>query len=280
MREALGEPTTTPVLLPIGRGEGVPHTKPTAPQYLVEPIKWYDNKPGSSSSSSSIGGSGGDGNDETSPSSRFVVPSACVVDFSESFSVSNLPEDLGIPHHYCPPEYVFDKEIGYGTDLWALGCTLFEIRTGRVLFESAGADAYDLDAYLVAMVELLGRLPEPWWSTTWEERTTYFEDAVDRRGKPVGVRRRRETARGARVGSARPPFASLHDAVADGLAWGDDEDPPGHHNHNDNNNNNRREIPREEVDLFADLLKRLFRYLPEDRITAEEALSHPWFNMM
>ncbi len=270
VREALGEPTTTPVLLPIGRGEGVPHTKPTAPQYLVEPIKWYDAEPGSSSSS------GGGGGDHETPSSRFVIPSACVIDFAESFSVSNLPEDLGLPHHYCPPEYVFDKEIGYGTDLWALGCTLFEIRTGRVLFESA--DAYDLDAYLVAVVELLGKLPEPWWSTTWEDRTAYFEDATDRRGRPVRVRRR-ETARGARGGSARPPFSSLHDAVADGLVWGDDASPGNHHHHN-NNKNNRREIPREEVDLFADLLKRLFRYLPEDRITAEEALSHPWFNMM
>lgn len=29
---------------------------------------------------------------------------------------------------------MLDNRIGFGTDVWALGCTLFEIRAGRKLF--------------------------------------------------------------------------------------------------------------------------------------------------
>lgn len=79
-----------------------------------------------------------------------------------------------------------DKVVGVGSDIWALGCTLFEIRTGRKLFDTFDDDQ---DEYLCKMAMMLGKLPEPWWSTTWEARKLFFEDNVDGDGRVVEIRR-------------------------------------------------------------------------------------------
>ncbi|KAF9075273.1 kinase-like domain-containing protein [Rhodocollybia butyracea] len=38
-------------------------------------------------------------------------------------------------------------------------------------------------------------------------------------------------------------------------------------------------MDEKEVDLLADLLEKMIRYLPEERITMEEVIKHPWFNI-
>mmetsp|Transcript_17812 Transcript_17812/g.24666 ORF Transcript_17812/g.24666 Transcript_17812/m.24666 type:complete len:106 (+) Transcript_17812:120-437(+) len=36
--------------------------------------------------------------------------------------------------NYLAPEMIKDKEAGFGTDLWALGCIIFKMLTGHVPF--------------------------------------------------------------------------------------------------------------------------------------------------
>jgi len=40
-----------------------------------------------------------------------------------------------------------------------------------------------------------------------------------------------------------------------------------------------RDIPEEEMPIFADLLKKLLNLEPEKRISAKEALEHVWFKL-
>lgn len=110
-------------------GESTAHDEVTAPQYLVYPVRWCD------------------------VDSRHISPEPCLIDFGESFKASDPPEDLGIPAPYRSPEIILEKTAGVGSDLWALGCTLFEIRTGRKMFNLFDDDD---DAYLDAMVQVLG----------------------------------------------------------------------------------------------------------------------------
>src|SRR5271154_2554956 len=145
--QELGEPQQAEVVTESGETP----TDPTAPKYLVYPV------------------------DFRKVDSRFVTDQACVIDFGESFKASNPPQDLGIPESYRSPELVLDKVVGVGNDLWALGCTLFEIPTGRRLFAMLDDG---VDGHLYLMVLLLGKLPEPWW-TTWEARKNCFEDEAD-----------------------------------------------------------------------------------------------------
>jgi serine/threonine protein kinase len=107
--------------------------KSTAPEYLVYPVSWWD------------------------VDTQFISKELCLIDFGESFEISEPPDDLGIPGPYRSPGLILDKEAGFGSDIWALGCTLFEIRTGRKLFSLFGDEDND---YLDAIVQVVGKLRE------------------------------------------------------------------------------------------------------------------------
>ncbi|SPO00206.1 uncharacterized protein DNG_03054 [Cephalotrichum gorgonifer] len=167
-----------------------------------------------------------------------------------------------------PVDWTEVDKVGMGSDLWAVACTLFEIRTGRPLFSAFDNDD---DDYLVAIVRILGVLPEPWWSSTWGRRKEYYKDEGDELGRVIPHREE----------PPLPPNVSIHPSVAqnarslrDKLApgvWYMDSGLPDEVQH--------RDIPEQEIEVFADLLGKLLRYRPEDRISAEEALSHEWFTM-
>ena len=151
--QALGDPMRNEVTT----YDGKPCDVSSAPAYLVYPISW-----------------------SSASASQLITNEAYVIDFGESFSTSNPPGELGTPRSYCSPELLIDHAAGIASDLWALGCTLFEIRTGRKLFALFDDE---VDDYLYAMVSLFGKLPEPWW-TEWRARNT----EVDITGEPSSLR--------------------------------------------------------------------------------------------
>lgn len=168
-----------------------------------------------------------------------------------------------------------DKVVGVGSDIWALGCTLFEIRTGRRLFDTFDDNK---DEYLCKMVMMLGKLPEPWWSTTWEARKLFFEDNVDGDGCVVEIRREllqpdtgdEEVRFQASVVQVEVPEPrSIKDAIIPGLFYENRYGPGGV----------RHDISQEETDLFSDLLMKIFRYNPEERLTASQVVDHAWFKL-
>ncbi|KAI1187796.1 kinase-like domain-containing protein [Nemania serpens] len=224
------------------------HDLPTAPQYLVYPIIWDDIAP-------------------EPPARCLITGEACIIDFGESFEFANPPPDLGIPQSYCPPEYILDKKVGASCDIWALGCTLFEIRTGRRLF---GAFDDDRDEHLCKMAMVLGKLPEPWWAKTWEARSRFLVDEVDADGKVVEVKWDDPTAdRAGAVVYQKPEPRSIRESIEEGLFYDFRYKPGGI----------RKEIPEAEIDLLADLLEKLLKYLPEERLEVADALTHQWFKV-
>ncbi|KAK3935643.1 kinase-like domain-containing protein [Diplogelasinospora grovesii] len=235
---------------PVHKGTAEGHDEPGAPKYLVYPVKWLN------------------------VDLQYISQQPCVIDFGESFEVSRRPEGLGTPGSYRAPELMLDGAAGLGSDLWALGCTLFEIRTGRKLF-SAFMD--EDDEYLLDMIEILGKMPEPWWSTTWKERKEFFEDEADEHGRAVSLHPERKTSEGKRDGytvSVHPSVAegaqSLKDKLAPGV-WYLDIDFP--------DDNDHRDISQMEIDVFADLLGQFLKWDPHQRISAKAALDHEWFRL-
>lgn len=135
-------------------------TEPSAPRYLVGPIDFNTVNP------------------------KFITNEVCVIDLGQSFQPSTPPKELGIPRIYGSPELLLDKTAGFGSDLWALGCTIFQIRTGRKLFNLFDQEIDDL---LYSMVLLRGPLPEPWW-TTWKLRKDIFKDEADAEGRAMKIK--------------------------------------------------------------------------------------------
>ncbi|PVH79375.1 kinase-like protein [Cadophora sp. DSE1049] len=242
-----------PVLNPVLDASQEQHHETTAPNYLVYPVNWSD------------------------VDTQFISQESCLIDFGESFSISQPPSDLGIPGPYRSPELILDKSagVGFGSDIWALGCSLFEIRTGRKLF--CPFDDED-NEYLCTFVQVLGKLPEPWWSETWEDRRRMYKDDVDEKGLVVAAQayepgNNREEKKDYTV-TIHPSVAdgarSLEDMIAPGLWYMSDHRPNGDHH---------RDISKTEQKVFADLLRRLLEYRPEARISTEDAVKHEWFRL-
>lgn len=248
---ALGAPVRNEVLSTGGK----PHDLPSVPRYLVYPVQWAD------------------------VDMKYIESDSCVIDMGQSFDVSHLPagDDLGTPGPYRSPELILDKAAGIGSDLWALGCTLFEIRTGRKLFCPFDDDD---DSYIDAMVQVLGKLPEPWWSTGWESRRRMYEDEAGEHGRAVAVLHevpaselRREGQEGI-ISTVHPSVAqdarSIQEMLAPGLWYflirGYD-------------NNFHEDIEETEKEAMRDLLGRLLTYDPAIRLRGKDLINHRWFSM-
>lgn len=91
-------------------------------------------------------------------SEEYLTEEICVIDFGESYPIASPPADLGIPENYLPPEVLLDQEdaTSQACDIWALGCTLFEIREQLALFYMI----FDRDELLAEIVRFFGKLPE------------------------------------------------------------------------------------------------------------------------
>ncbi|KAI1052584.1 hypothetical protein LB507_009789 [Fusarium sp. FIESC RH6] len=178
---------------------------------------------------------------------EFLTDEISVIDFGESFTFSDPPEGLGMPENYLPPEVLMDlpDAVGPACDLWALGCTLFEIREQIPLFYMI----YDTDELLAEMVRFFGKFPEEWW-TGWEGREGYFD----------------ESGKWLRKGENWSLEVALSKPVEIFDSGEDYKKGP----------KKSMVTPVSEQKLLADLLYKLFQYKPEKRISAEVTLQHEW----
>lgn len=106
------------------------------------------------------------------PSDETSDPRIVISDFGEAWlSDTEIREELHTPVLFLPPEATFSKELlGRPSDMWTLGCTLYEILGERPLFEG---NIPDKDDVIAEMVSSLGMLPQQWWQS-WKARDEFF----------------------------------------------------------------------------------------------------------
>ncbi|VDB92265.1 unnamed protein product [Peniophora sp. CBMAI 1063] len=183
-------------------------------------------------------------------------------DFGQSYVVASPPPDYepATVFNYISPEARFEDRAGLEADVWALGCAIFEIRAGAALFETFLQS--DLSV-LIETVSLLGRLPDPWWGMFTERSTWFGEDgeakSAEEQERAGGLRARKTSIReqlrliGAGVDAPLSSDGPMIEQTGVRLR-------------------------EEEVDLLGDLLEKMLKYRPEDRIRIDEVINHPWFN--
>jgi serine/threonine-protein kinase SRPK3 len=199
---------------------------------------------------------------------EYLSDDICVIDFGESYLMASPPEDLGIPEPYLPPEMLLeldelqveslnslDKDpaptdsetseyqkpfpVGIACDLWALGCTLFEIQKQQALFYMMSNPGEILESTMI----FFGPFPESWMER-WASRPQRMPKDSD--------------------GDSEVTRHTFDKALAYVL---------------DFNGLKQLSLAEQEQKVFRDLLLKLFQYEPEKRAHTEEVLAHEWFRL-
>ncbi|KAG4432860.1 hypothetical protein IFR05_011660 [Cadophora sp. M221] len=157
-----------------------------------------------------------------------------IVDFGESFFLNDAPQGLGTPARFCSPELMLERKCSQVSDVWALACTIFEMRAGYTLFQSFVAS--DEEA-LGSILTRLGSAP-----SHLEALSCLREDEETRNGIKL-----RE-------------YVKSIEIVQRSLDTG-----------TENNTSQRSGV---EVELLTDLLSSALQYDVRERSTTAEILGH------
>ncbi|KAF7867473.1 uncharacterized protein EAF02_009664 [Botrytis sinoallii] len=137
----------------------LPATDSSFPDYTVAPINMKEVNP------------------------KWIANDIVIIDFGIAFLQTAPSFDLGTPKSYCAPEFLFGCYRSVASDIWALGCTTFEIRTGSRLFKYDGIPKRD--EMLIAAVRLLGTLPDEWWAA-WKEGLKWYKQQTEIDARSAG----------------------------------------------------------------------------------------------
>lgn len=256
-------------------------TGPEAPRYIVKAL------------------------DFLSSTSNIIGSDVALIDFDQCFSMSSPPEKmLGTPAEFLAPEVAVGLPASPASDVWALGCCIFRLRSGEGPFSNYEVTSpVDL---LRIVIQTLGDIPLEWQDTLWDYYGQPTKDPS--KGKPLSkwegerslkdlVYRIWEQPEGnvVETGTGRPEYK----------AWDarDEEEnkpfPPCFSDmvwkptavkvdntyifgYNDESLALLEAMPKiaeREAALLYDLLSKIFVYDPQKRPTASELLNHPWFQM-
>ncbi len=187
------------------------------------------------------------------PDNILVNDARNVLKICDLGSASSIEENITAPYlvsrFYRAPEIILGVPYDYGIDMWSVGCTLFELYTGKILFTGRNNNAM-----LRSIMECRGKFPNKVLrkgNLTYQ----YFDDllnfqsieedkltgrtvtkALDIKAKPVRGLKERLTPKGKRMD----------------------------------------EQERIEIEFFADLLDKCLDLRGDKRITPSEALRHPF----
>lgn len=166
-------------------------------------------------------------------------------DFGEAFTPaaqSRLGKDCHSPIDFRPPEAFLQPDIplSFSADIWCLALAIWDILGMQALFGSA----FDCpDTIISQFADVFGPLPSDWWER-WEGRAKYFNDD----GSP---RPRRE--------------------IWPNLEQSFEECVQKHRREL-----NMGEYGRDETDAILDLMGRMLKLKPKERITIDEVLQCEW----
>lgn len=168
-------------------------------------------------------------------------------------SASPITENATAPYlvsrFYRAPEIILGIEYDYGIDMWSVGCTLFELYTGKILF--TGRNNNNM---LKTIMDCRGKFPHKLLrkgSLTYD----YFDDLLNFKSQEQDKATGRIVTKIVDI-KAKP----VRDLRARLLP----------------KDKRLTEQEKKELELFADLLDKCLDLRPEKRITPNDALKHPF----
>ena len=96
--------------------------------------------------------------------SHWLKHSIRVIDFGISFFLDEPPAFLGTPPSFVAPEKLFEDTAGISTDPWALGCTIYTLRSLMTLVRFTwGGSPFEVIGETSSFLEA----PPERWNRLW-----------------------------------------------------------------------------------------------------------------
>ena len=187
------------------------------------------------------------------PDNILVNDSRNLLKICDLGSASSVTENVTAPYlvsrFYRAPEIILGIPYDYGIDVWSIGCTLFELYTGRILFTGRNNNAM-----LRSIMECRGKFPHK-LLRKGSLSCHYFDNLLNFQA----VEEDKLTGRGVTkmLEIKAKPVRDLRSRLV----------PKG---------KRLDEIEKKESELFLDLLDKCLDLRPDKRITPHEALKHPF----
>ena len=204
----------------------------SAPEYLVQPASFSLVSP------------------------RYISEDVLLIDFGEAFlEKAPPPNGVGTPVSYRSPELILEGKATRWSDIWALSCTMFEMRSGFPLFESFIGSPSEV---LQEMVRILGAPPKLWWPSFEKHEIDVQNDIssgslLGEQIREIGMNDEVSSTNGTETPLPRRPISNFV------------LEPSG------------TKVPEDEANALAGLLQRTLNYTPEERLPAEMTVERRWF---
>ncbi|KAF3767186.1 kinase-like protein [Cryphonectria parasitica EP155] len=171
------------------------------------------------------------------------------IDRSDAATAHNEVTPYLVSRFYRAPEIILGMPYDYAIDMWSIGCTLYELYTGKILFTGDSNNQM-----LRAIIEIRGKM-----STKLYRRGSLWTMHFDEMGNFISQERDKILGKTTvRILPVVKPTRDLRTRLM-AASSGMDEAEARHLNH------------------FYDLLDRCLAVNPDKRITPSEALRHPFF---
>jgi serine/threonine protein kinase len=139
--------------------------------------------------------------------------------------------------YYRAPEVLLEYDLNEKCDVWSVGCALYELLTGSILFDPNKKNRFNRNRYHIYQFQSkLGRVPD-YLLDSANKRNVYF--------KKNGLVKGKYSAK----------YSPLSSLLRDKLKY----------------------IDEDELFLVIDLLYKTLEYDPSKRPTPKECLNHKWF---
>ncbi len=140
---------------------------------MVDSISFFDAKPG------------------------VLTKNITIVDHSESFFAKSPPShELHTTNHYTAPKVLCGWDASFSSDIWALGCLIYELRAGYPLYSFAINNM--AAGGILETILLIGKIPSPWSQVQFNQEGYLERDGCE---DPVYI-------------SVEPPSCLLHQQVS------------------------------------------------------------------